>query len=347
MLEVIPSRQENWIPIAILPFACARDPRRRWPSVSRIAIHQPRNAIAWILLLGSLQPGAQITLEVFLGDCLVAPARGASDVATPLRLADCGCVRVPERAPALTTLALGCRCGSGLCFLGFMTIAHPVDTEPFDKPHLAIPSPFADSRFCELDRRLRASSGSGYRCGSEFSPACLRAATAMILRFRRSRGIERLQVLWLAWAAALIPLGSRTSLAFCRGSVLAVADVHRLPGAPLDGSRWLWWGAIGIAMTRYRLYAIERMVNRTLVYVSLTLRWPSRTSGITLVVGVARRRRCDGSSPRGDARRAFAFRPLRARVQTASIGGSRRARYTAVRQVRGVRGRGAGKPASA
>ena len=45
--------------------------------------------------------------------------------------------------------------------------------------------------------------------------------------------------------------------------------------------------AIGIAVVRYRLYAIERLVNRTLVYVTLTLVLLAVYAAITIGLGVA------------------------------------------------------------
>ena len=74
-------------------------------------------------------------------------------------------------------------------------------------------------------------------------------------------------MLWLVWGAALIPL-------------VLVLDIVMSTWFGGGGIVTFWLllvaqcalvGAIGIAVVRYRLYAIERLVNRTLVYVSLTL----------------------------------------------------------------------------
>ena len=92
-------------------------------------------------------------------------------------------------------------------------------------------------------------------------------ALAVVLRFRRSAGIERLQMLWLVWAASLIPLAIAIEVpasSFLGGGgdatfILLMAALVAVVAA------------IGIAVVRYRLYAIERLINRTLVYVALTL----------------------------------------------------------------------------
>ena len=73
--------------------------------------------------------------------------------------------------------------------------------------------------------------------------------------------------------------------------------------------------AIGIAVVRYRLYAIERLVNRTAVYGTLTLLLAATYIGITLAAGVAVGRGSDWVTAAGTLVVALSFRPLRARVQ--------------------------------
>lgn len=88
------------------------------------------------------------------------------------------------------------------------------------------------------------------------------AAASTIVRFRRAHGVERSQLKWLAYA----------------GSVLAVLwlfpPVHEL-GSPARAvanvALWLLPTAIAIGVLRYRLYEIDRIINRTLVYGLLTL----------------------------------------------------------------------------
>jgi len=92
---------------------------------------------------------------------------------------------------------------------------------------------------------------------------CVGAVAAVAVRFRRSRGAERQQIKWFLYAAAPI-------LAF------PIADY--LPGTVggLVGGLALGWiliglpVAIGIAVLRYRLYEIDLVINRTLVYGTLT-----------------------------------------------------------------------------
>ncbi|MFL5954358.1 MAG: histidine kinase [Gaiellaceae bacterium] len=92
------------------------------------------------------------------------------------------------------------------------------------------------------------------------------AAWTIRVRFRRASGIERSQLLWLSYGALLIPL----TLVFCAlevalghgpSSATVVALVAALNVIP---------AAIGIAVFRYRLFDIELILSRTLVYGTLT-----------------------------------------------------------------------------
>jgi hypothetical protein len=99
---------------------------------------------------------------------------------------------------------------------------------------------------------------------------------SLVLRFRRSRGEERQQIKWIAFAASLI--GSLYVSAMI-GSIVYPQETWFAPGSPL----WLIVleyaallsfpvipTAIGFAMLRYRLYDIDVVINRALVYGSLT-----------------------------------------------------------------------------
>jgi hypothetical protein len=87
------------------------------------------------------------------------------------------------------------------------------------------------------------------------------ALASLVLRFRRARGEERQQLKWFTFAvaadAALIPgLGALTEqVAPLLGElVLFPVGISLIPLA------------IGVAVLKYRLYDIDRVINRTLVY---------------------------------------------------------------------------------
>ena len=96
----------------------------------------------------------------------------------------------------------------------------------------------------------------------------LTAAASLLVRLIRSKGIERQQVEWFAYAVVLLAIS--TTLAYVVSeamdvrwlgwisSVLVIASIVGLPVA------------MSIAILRYRLYQIDSLINRTLVYGSLT-----------------------------------------------------------------------------
>ena len=89
---------------------------------------------------------------------------------------------------------------------------------------------------------------------------CVGAVAAVVVRFRRSRGVERQQMKWFLYAAA--PIATFPITDYLPGIVANLAFGWILIGPPI---------AIGIAVLRYRLYDIDVVINRTLVYGALTV----------------------------------------------------------------------------
>jgi hypothetical protein len=174
----------------------------------------------------------------------------------------------------------------------------------------------------------------------------LLAGASLIVRLRRSSGRARQQLKWFAYAGALA----------VAGLTLAMFDVFNesLGGTPtptwsqfVGGVGWsltlasLLLGipaAIGIAMLRHRLYGIDVVINRTLVYGSLTV-----LLGATYLVLVLGLRvvltPLTGQSDLAVAASTLAvaalFRPLRARVQHVVDRRFFRSRYDAERTLDG------------
>src|SRR5215207_6550780 len=108
-------------------------------------------------------------------------------------------------------------------------------------------------------------------------PLCMLAsALSLVMRYRRSRGDVRQQIKWIAFAASLVAL---TYLIAIVASFIHPSEIWFAAGLPL----WLDLTeyaallsitsvpiAIGFAVLKYRLYDIDRIINRTLVYGSLT-----------------------------------------------------------------------------
>ncbi len=96
-----------------------------------------------------------------------------------------------------------------------------------------------------------------------FLVVILASAISLVLRFRRARGEEREQMKWIAAAAAL--LVALWVAAFAVGSVNAnVLQALLLAGVAVFPV------SIGFAILKYRLYEIDRIINRTLVYAAVT-----------------------------------------------------------------------------
>jgi hypothetical protein len=97
---------------------------------------------------------------------------------------------------------------------------------------------------------------------------------SLVVRFRRSRGDERQQLKWFTYAAALVPL-----------SVLGDALPAVVGDLAIDLPIVFLPVAAGIAILRYRLYDIDRLINRTLVYGLLTALLGGVYAGAVLVLG--------------------------------------------------------------
>ena len=108
-------------------------------------------------------------------------------------------------------------------------------------------------------------------------PLCMLAsALSLVMRYRRSRGDVRQQIKWIAFAASLVAL---TYLIAIVALFIHPSEIWFAAGLPL----WLDLIeyaallsitsvpiAIGFAVLKYRLYDIDVIINRTLVYGSLT-----------------------------------------------------------------------------
>jgi len=106
-------------------------------------------------------------------------------------------------------------------------------------------------------------------------------ASSLFVRLRRARGIERQQIKWPAYTAAMAATGS----------------ILTYTVAEATGIRWIEWTgfvvliaalvsfptSVGIAIVRYRLYDIDIIINRTLVYGSLTATLVALDFGVIIV----------------------------------------------------------------
>ncbi len=147
--------------------------------------------------------------------------------------------------------------------------------------------------------------------------AAATGAVSLVLRLRRSRGDERQQLKWFAFAGAVF------CAAFATGPVL-----WSLP--PSSGFGWIWTvlflsavstipAAAGVAILRYRLYDIDVIINRTLVYGSLTVMLVGIYLGAVISLQYAFRAATGQESTLAIVASTLAiaalFNPLRRRIQ--------------------------------
>ncbi|HEX2742581.1 MAG TPA: hypothetical protein VHM69_19230, partial [Rubrobacter sp.] len=91
------------------------------------------------------------------------------------------------------------------------------------------------------------------------------SALSLVARYRRANGVERQQLKWFALAAVFA-----ACYIFAQG-----VGLNRVMGPTLwqlfdSATNMFLYAAVGVAVLKYRLYDIDLVINRTLVYVSLT-----------------------------------------------------------------------------
>lgn len=139
----------------------------------------------------------------------------------------------------------------------------------------------------------------------------LAAAASLILRFRGSSGEERLQLKWVTTAAAVL------FLTFVLPTEVVVGEKGGFAAILLGLG--LVEVAVGIAMLRYRLYDIDVVINRALVYGSLTAALAGAYAGSVLLLQLALSGLTGGSQFRVAASTLVVlalFRPVRRRIQS-------------------------------
>jgi hypothetical protein len=102
------------------------------------------------------------------------------------------------------------------------------------------------------------------------------AFVSVVLRFRRSAAVERQQLKWFTFAVVLMILAQPVTDYLLLGGIGSVVFGVSIALVPI---------AAGIAILRYRLYDIDRLINRTLVYGLLTVLLGGVYAGAVLVLG--------------------------------------------------------------
>ncbi|MEU6410533.1 hypothetical protein [Microbispora sp. NPDC046933] len=127
---------------------------------------------------------------------------------------------------------------------------------------------------------------------------------ALGLRTRRSRGAPRLQLMWLLWAVGLFVALNVQRIVTTDGPVLFLLTLPLIPAA------------VTVAILRHRLYDIELIVNRSLVYAVLTLGVVMVYLGIVAALSALAQDRLSATPLIATAVIALAFAPARSAVQS-------------------------------
>ena len=312
-----------------------------------LAAKRPRNTIGWIFLglglstgLGLLVPRyavyAAITHPGSLPGAIVVVAAWQagwvlliSSIALLLLLFPQGQLQSRRWRFALVLLAVGAMS----TIIGLTTAPGPLP-----KPFASFDNPLGIEVLRTVDRVLFA----GFAL---MGVAMLLGAASLVIRFRRSKGIERHQYRLFTAAAVSFPLCSMTTNLFestIMGTSALAGAVDVLLNAVTVTAALLLPAATAIAILRYRLYEIDRIISRTLVYGALTLILGAAYVGLVLA-GQALFSSFAGGSNLAIAAStlvvAALFLPVRARVQRFVDRRFYRSRYDAQRTLEAFGGR--------
>ncbi len=160
--------------------------------------------------------------------------------------------------------------------------------------------------------------------------AIVGSVVSVVLRFRRARGEQRQQMKWIAFsgAVAAVAILVMTPLYEVVGEAVAnVTMMLAILGLPT---------ATAIAIVRYRLYDIDVVINRTLVYGSLTATLAGVYAGSVLLLQLVLSGLTQGSGLAVAASTlavAALFRPVRGRIQKTVDRRFFRSRYDAAQTI--------------
>jgi hypothetical protein len=311
-----------------------------------IAARQPGNVIGWLLLvIGNLLAlGALVDASLLLED---APARAfsawLSDWTWYVWLTLAG-VFLPLLFPTGRPLSRRWR---RVVWLGVAALALSLAGNAFQPGRLDVDSavpvdnPFGIPGVQGLMDVLA-------RAGDVLAGiAFVLAAASVVIRFRRSRGVERQQLKWFAYVGVLAALGL--------GVAMVAVLFGTQPGEDGGGTTLDILGAVGwftalfaivvgipvatgMAILRHRLYDIDVVINRTLVYGALTATLLLSYLGLVLLLQLTLSPLTEdnGLAIAGSTLGVAAlFRPARARIQALVDRRFYRRKYDAARTLEG------------
>ena len=219
--------------------------------------------------------------------------------------------------------------GIVLTVVGIALMPGPIDAEG----HPGVLNPFGISGAQPVLRIIQDVGAIAFIVGA------IAGIVSLFVRWRRARGDERQQLKWLTYAAGLLGIAVTTSLAI-EAIGPGTERATNLSNFIVTGSLATIPVAMGIAILRHRLYDIDRIINRTIIYTLLTVFLALVYSAVVIatqaVIG-------NDQSPLAVAISTLAaaalFRPARARIQHIIDWRFNRRRYDAVRTLDGFTAR--------
>jgi hypothetical protein len=146
----------------------------------------------------------------------------------------------------------------------------------------------------------------------------LAGAVSLVVRFRRAGPVERQQLKWFMYAAAASAL-----------VIFVVSDLVTNPLPAFEIFFPLIPAAVGVAILKYRLYDIDRIISRTLAYAIVTVLLACVYAGPVLLSTQVLRLQTPVAVAVATLAAAALFNPVRRRVQRAVDRRFNRARYDA------------------
>jgi hypothetical protein len=299
-----------------------------------VTARAPGNAIGWILCVSGLMVGAGNLAFQYADHMLFIaadPLPGGTIAAWLQNLGLPPCFGLlgltlllfPDgRLPSRRWRPVVGLAGAGIALV---VIGYALRPGPFDAPFDTVANPVGIGGTFEL---MDALSGLGWLL---MAVSVGLAALAMVLRLRGSRGLEREQLKWIALAAAVAGVAVVGDVATY---FAAVEGIDQLRSVALGLGLAVFPLAAGAAILRYRLFDIDVVINRTLVYGALTATLAGAYLGSVLLLQLV----LNGLT--GDSGLAVAgstlavaalFRPARARIQAGVDRRFYRRRYDAQR----------------
>jgi hypothetical protein len=298
-----------------------------------VASRRPRNPIGWILVVSPLCLAfTQVARDWYTHTLYADP--GSLPLAPGVMWA-ANWAWVPGFMPLLTLLlllfpdgrppsprwrAVGWLAAAAMCLLiaGYAFAPGPLEDYPRVENPLGIAGPLGDA--LEVFRAV------GFPL---FALAAITSMASLAVRFRRSHGVERQQLKWMAAAAALVVATWLVNAIFDQ---LVGRDISMiLPLALLSLPV-----AAAIAVLRYRLWDLGLVVRRTLVYGALSATLAGSYLGLVLLLQlVLEPLTSDSGLAIAGSTLAVAalFRPARRRIQEVVDRRFYRRRYDAARTV--------------